>query len=254
MSKREDLERQIVEYGLTDLLDVSARIEIKTPADEWLDRFITTDPELIAMKRKVKKLSFSKINTLIIGESGVGKELIAHALHGDRKGKFVAINCGGIPDTLIESEFFGYIRGSYTGANQDREGYFEEAQNGTLFLDEIGEMPHLLQCKLLRVLQSGVIRRIGDRVDRKINCRIVAATNRKEEWLQNTTSFRQDLYYRLAGTTLKIKPLRERLDDVTLIFRHHQLNPDDFNRLGTNWTGNVRELLNVIEEHKALNE
>jgi two-component system, NtrC family, response regulator AtoC len=214
--------------------------------------------------RTIDKAAGFDTTVLIQGESGTGKELVARALHdrGRRKDRsFVAVNCGAIPDTLLESELFGHRRGAFTDASTDKPGLFEEAHEGTLFLDEIGELPLATQVKLLRVVQEGTLRRLGDTRDREVDVRVIAATVRdlKEEVDENR--FREDLYYRLNVLTIHVPPLRERKDDIALLvdFFVEKSNA----RLGTairgldarakklmlgyHWPGNVRELENVIE-------
>jgi transcriptional regulator with GAF, ATPase, and Fis domain len=201
---------------------------------------------------------------LILGESGTGKELIASALHERslrRKGPLVRVNCGSIPAELFESEFFGHARGSFTGALRDRDGRFQLADGGTLFLDEIGEIPLALQAKLLRVLQDGQFERIGEEKTRKVNVRVVAATNRDLAGQAESGGFRRDLYYRLNVFPIKLPALRERKEDIPPLAAHFirlscarlnrapiELTQDDLNSLlSYDWPGNVRELQNVIE-------
>ncbi|MBF88357.1 MAG: sigma-54-dependent Fis family transcriptional regulator [Candidatus Marinimicrobia bacterium] len=204
------------------------------------------------------------ISVLIFGESGTGKELIAQAIHkqSNRNRKpLVTVNCGAIPEGLIESELFGYKKGAFTGANEDRKGYFEEANYGTLFLDEIGEMPLSTQVKLLRVLESGEYMRVGDPKTRNVDIRIIAATNKNlsEESIKGT--FRKDLFYRLRTVSVKVPPLRKRLDDLDLLVERFALifsKTNDFIFRGFSadairmmkqydWPGNIRELRNFVE-------
>ncbi len=212
----------------------------------------------------VKKLSTVKSNVLIVGESGTGKELFARAIHYNgitREKAFVAVNCGAIPDTLIESELFGYRRGAFTGAMRDKVGYFEAANNGTLFLDEISTLPVGVQASLLRVLEERTVTPVGDTHPRPINVRIIAASNQDPEKLVADNQFREDLLYRLNVVRLELPPLRARREDIPLLV-HHFL--DKYTRemnkkvpgltngamramLNHNWRGNVRELENVIE-------
>lgn len=222
---------------------------------------------------RVKKLcaSVAKSNSTILlrGESGTGKELFAKAIQNlsDRKNKnFVTINCAALPDNLIESELFGYEKGSFTGANATgKEGLFKEAHEGTLFLDEIGELSMVLQAKLLRVLQEGVIRKIGSTKEEKVDVRIIAATNRNLEEMIKKEEFREDLYYRLNVIPIYIPPLRDRLEDIPSLvtFFIDKLNKRLNKKISGaeltfinalmeyNWPGNVRELQNVIE--RAMN-
>ena len=221
--------------------------------------------------KTIAKIADYKTTVLISGESGVGKELVARALHkrGARKtAPFVAINCGAIPENLLESELFGHRRGAFTDASADKRGLFEEADGGTLFLDEIGELPLSLQVKLLRVLQDETIRRLGDTRDLKVDVRIVAATHRDLSADVKAGRFREDLYYRLNVLALHVPPLRERKEDVQLLIDHFLARNNA--RLGTDirgvdpegrrlmleyaWPGNVRELENTIERAMVLAE
>ena len=208
---------------------------------------------------------------LITGESGTGKELVARALHrrGPRAQKpFVAVNCGAIPESLHESELFGHKRGAFTDASSDKTGLFEAAHEGTLFLDEIGELPLALQVKLLRVLQEGTFRKVGETKDKKVDVRVVAATVRDLEEEVREGGFREDLYYRLHVLPIEVPPLRARKDDVLLLVDHFIARNNV--RLGTKtrgiddaarklllaypWPGNVRELENVLERAMVLAE
>ena len=205
-----------------------------------------------------------KITVLILGDSGTGKELIAQGIHygGMRAaGPLVSVNCGGIPESLLESELFGYKKGAFTGADRDKKGLFQEAERGTIFLDEIGELPLSLQVKLLRVLQENEVRPVGDSKSLQIDVRFIAATSKKLEEEVKKGSFREDLYYRLNVMTVKIPPLRERTEDIPLLCKHFigrfneilakdisGLAPDAMSRLlEYHWPGNVRQLENVIE-------
>jgi two-component system, NtrC family, response regulator AtoC len=206
---------------------------------------------------------------LIQGESGTGKELVARAIHfrGARAGRpFIAINCAALPEALLESELFGYAKGAFTGAATERKGLFEEADGGTLLLDEIGDMPLLLQGKLLRVLQEGEIRRVGGASMRRVDVRILASTNRNLQDLIVEEKFRRDLFYRLNVIPLVIPPLRERVDDIVPLCRHflglygkklgraaQSLSPEAIHLVERHtWPGNVRELENVIERAVTL--
>jgi two-component system response regulator AtoC len=217
--------------------------------------------EIFAQIRKVTDL---KTTVLILGESGTGKELVARAIHssGVRARKpFVAVNCGAIPENLLESELFGHVRGAFTDASGDKTGLFEQADGGTLFLDEIGEMPLSLQVKLLRVLQEEEIRRVGASVSRKINVRVVSATSRDLESDVRLGRFREDLFFRLNVFCISLPPLRERAEDIPQLVNCFagkystdkntapvRCSPDAMRRLlGYSWPGNIRELENVIE-------
>ncbi len=214
--------------------------------------------------RTIEKAAAYTTTVLIQGESGVGKELVARALHqhGPRADKpFIAVNCGAIPEALLESELFGHKRGAFTDASSNKPGLFEEAHTGTLFLDEIGELPLGTQVKLLRVLQEGTLRRLGETKDRQVDVRVVAATVRVLKDEVDGGRFREDLYYRLNVLPLTVPPLRHRKDDIGLLIDHFIERTDQ--RLGTKtrgmdpkalklmlayqWPGNVRELENVLE-------
>lgn len=217
----------------------------------------------------IHKVAGNKTNILVIGESGTGKELVARMIHdaGPMKGKaFVPVNCGAIPETLIESEMFGHKKGSFTGAISDKVGLFEAASGGTLFLDEVGELPLSMQVKMLRSLQEKTIRRVGANEDIKVDVRIIAATNRDLEAGVKAGTFREDLYYRLNVILLKTPPLRERHGDVEILamaflkkFADRQkkeldgFSPEVLEIFRTHsWPGNVRELENTVERAVTL--
>lgn len=251
--KQKTMEEELREAGLLDLAkEINLPID-SSPLENSYNSLITNDEDTIKAKDKAKKLSsFPKINVLIIGDTGTGKELIARIIHGNSKGRFIGINTAGIPDGLLESEFFGSVTGAFTGAT-NRIGLIEEAENGTLFLDEIGDMPRLLQAKLLRAIQEKEIRAVGSNKSKPFNCRIISATNRKvDELCNNHHGFRTDLYYRLAGSIIELKPLNERGDDWIKILRTQGINLNDYPK-DKIWNGNIRELLNWANEYKALN-
>ncbi|MBL1215253.1 MAG: sigma-54-dependent Fis family transcriptional regulator [Ignavibacteriae bacterium] len=212
----------------------------------------------------------SDISVLIYGESGVGKEVFAKAVHGCGKRadkKLVSVNCGAIPEGILESELFGHEKGSFTGAVDSRKGYFEIADGGTLFLDEIGEMPLTTQVKLLRVLETKEFMRIGSETVTKVDVRIIAASNKDLQHEVDAKRFRNDLYFRLKAVSLNIPPLRERKEDVVALIFHFlqlysksnnipepEITPEALNLLTEyNWPGNIRELKNAIETSIALN-
>jgi two-component system response regulator HydG len=219
----------------------------------------------------VSQIAETECTVLIQGESGTGKEMIAKAIHERshrRSRPLVAINCGALPENLLESELFGHVRGSFTGAIKDRKGLFQEAEGGTLFLDEIGDISPALQVKLLRVLQEGEIRRIGDNQSTKVNVRILAATNKDLEQEVVCGRFREDLFYRLNVIPIQVPALRNRKDDIPDLVSHFTLqfaermkksqldwSVDALRRLQEyNWPGNVRELENFIERLTALSQ
>jgi transcriptional regulator with GAF, ATPase, and Fis domain len=223
--------------------------------------------DLVDITMQVAK---SDISVLLYGESGVGKEIFAKALHGysNRKDKpLVSVNCGAIPEGLIESELFGHKRGSFTGAVESRKGYFEMADDGTLFLDEIGELPLSTQVKLLRAIETREFMKIGDETVTRVNVRIIAATNKDLQNLVDTRHFREDLYFRLKAVTLSLPPLRKRkadIEELSLFFirnyaEANRINPPELSDEALNilinypWPGNIRELKNTIETAIALN-
>ncbi|MDI3283420.1 sigma-54 dependent transcriptional regulator [Polyangium sp. 15x6] len=239
--------------------------------ESTFEEILAKSESMQAIFKTITKIADYKTTVLVTGESGVGKELVARALHrrsSRRGGPFVAVNCGAIPENLLESELFGYRRGAFTDATTDRVGLFEQANHGTLLLDEIGELPLSLQVKLLRVLQEETIRRLGDSKDIKIDVRIIAATHRDLSAETQAGRFREDLFYRINVLPIGIPPLRERREDVPLLVEHF-MNRNNA-RFGTNiralspearrllleygWPGNVRELENTIERAMVLAE
>ncbi|MGD0525502.1 MAG: sigma-54 dependent transcriptional regulator [Polyangiaceae bacterium] len=239
--------------------------------ENQFESILAKSPEMVAIFKTVSKIADYKTTVLITGESGTGKELVARAIHARSSRKaapFVAINCGAIPENLLESELFGHKKGAFTDANADRRGLFEEATGGTLFLDEIGELPLSLQVKLLRVLQEEHIRRLGDTKDVQVDVRIIAATHRDLTADVKAGRFREDLFYRIHVLSIHIPPLRNRREDVSLLIDHFVARNNA--RLGTSirgvstesrkllleysWPGNVRELENTIERAMVLAE
>lgn len=238
---------------------------------EGFGRMLVHSPAMRQLAKTVRKVAKFETTVLVLGESGVGKELVSRALHelGPRaSGPFVAVNCGAIPEGLIESELFGHAKGAFTDASTDKPGLFEAAARGTLFLDEVGELPISTQVKLLRALQEREIRRVGENRDRAIDVRVVAATSRPLEQMVEDGEFRQDLYYRLAVMPLRIPPLRQRREDILVLAEHFLTAINE--RLGTSvegldaeaqrimlaydWPGNVRELENTLEHAAVLAE
>jgi len=213
---------------------------------------------------QIRNAAGSEAPVLVSGESGTGKNLVAQAIHGlsrRKEGPFVALNCGSLNDYLLESELFGHKKGSFTGAMSDRMGRFEAAHNGSIFLDEIGDMPKVMQVKLLRVLEEKVVERVGDHRPVPVNVRLISATNKDLNSLVNSEVFREDLLYRINSILIKVPPLRERAEDIPVITFHYlkkisHINNKDIRRISpdaldiiTNyrWPGNVRQLINTIE-------
>jgi two-component system, NtrC family, response regulator AtoC len=234
-------------------------------------RMVAKSNAMQAVFALATKVAQYNTTVLITGESGTGKELVACAIHqsGPRKQyPLVAVNCGSIPENLLESELFGYVKGAFTGADGSKKGLFEEAHKGTIFLDEIGEMPLNLQVKLLRVLQENEIRPVGSAQSRKIDVRVIAATSRNLQQMVAVGDFREDLFYRLNVLPVEVPPLRNRSEDIPLLCQHfiQQLNETLQRRvkgiapaamvslLQHSWPGNVRELENAIERAMVLSE
>ncbi|HCX00366.1 MAG TPA: two-component system response regulator GlrR [Pantoea sp.] len=237
--------------------------------DRWREAIVTRSPTMLRLLEQAHMVAQSDVSVLINGQSGSGKEVLAQAIHAasPRADKpFIAINCGALPEQLLESELFGHARGAFTGAVSAREGLFQAAEGGTLFLDEIGDMPPSLQVKLLRVLQERKIRPLGSNHDININVRIISATHRDLPKAMEKKEFREDLFYRLNVVNLKLPALHERTEDIPLLASHllrqaadrhkpfvRSFSVDAMKRLMTaSWPGNVRQLVNVIEQCVAL--
>ncbi len=250
---------------------IDEALEQSAPAtdDSWRNAIVTRSPLMLRLLEQARMVAQSDVSVLINGQSGTGKEIFAQAIHNasPRSNKpFVAINCGALPEQLLESELFGHARGAFTGAVSNREGLFRAAEGGTLFLDEIGDMPAPLQVKLLRVLQERKVRPLGSNRDIDIDVRIISATHRDLPKAMARGEFREDLYYRLNVVSLKIPALAERTEDIPLLANHmlrqsaqrhkpfvRAFSTDAMKRLMTaSWPGNVRQLVNVIEQCVAL--
>lgn len=241
-----DMYQKVVTSGAIDI----PRIKFHLAKEE----FKTLNKDTLIVKEHAILLSKRQEPVLIVGETGTGKELIARILHGDRKGEFVAVNTCAVTDTLFESELFGHVRGSFTGADRDRDGLIKQTESihgdqGTLFLDEIGDIPMGLQSKLLRVLQNRVYRRVGSNKEEPVRCRVIAATNQDVLLLIKEGKFRLDLYERLNVFRLDIKPLRDRVEDIKL---HWPSCPELV--LGNPLRGNVRQLLNMKLRHEVFGQ
>jgi transcriptional regulator with PAS, ATPase and Fis domain len=237
-----------------------------TRRSQWaLETFgmVTRSEGILEMLEDIARVAVSDLPVLVLGESGTGKELVAHGVHrlSGRVGEFLAINSSAVPESMLESEFFGHLKGAFTNALADKVGLFEAAHEGTIFLDEIGEMSVDLQAKLLRYLETGVMRRVGSTRDLSTNVRVVAATNRSREDLQRGVGFRSDLYYRLAHAVYTLPPLRQRGDDVDLLISHllaqfnaaaqRDVRLTDAARARLTeygWPGNIRQLRAVLQK------
>ncbi|EKI0253732.1 MULTISPECIES: two-component system response regulator GlrR [Enterobacteriaceae] len=250
---------------------IDSALEHAAPAGDeaWRESIVTRSPIMLRLLEQARMVAQSDVSVLINGQSGTGKEILAQAIHNASprsKNAFIAINCGALPEQLLESELFGHARGAFTGAVSSREGLFQAAEGGTLFLDEIGDMPAPLQVKLLRVLQERKVRPLGSNRDIDINVRIISATHRDLPKVMARNEFREDLYYRLNVVNLKIPALAERAEDIPLLANHllrqaadrhkpfvRAFSTDAMKRLMTaSWPGNVRQLVNVIEQCVAL--
>ncbi|MFA6471357.1 MAG: sigma-54 dependent transcriptional regulator [Candidatus Latescibacterota bacterium] len=238
----------------------------KTPA---LNMMIGTSKEIVALKELIRKVGATESTALITGESGTGKEIAARALHENSPragGPFIAINCGAIPSELLESELFGHVKGSFTGAVKDKIGLMEMADSGTFFLDEVGNTIPSTQMKILRAIQEKEVMPVGGNTPRKVDIRLIAATNENLDEAIIHGKFRKDLYYRLNVININIPPLRERKEDIELLFMHFLASKDKSGKVISNgverqlidilrdytWPGNIRELENVVERMIAL--
>lgn len=234
-----------------------------------LDNILGQSPKMRAIFELIQTIAPQSSRVLITGESGTGKELVARAIHENSQraqAPFITINCGAFPETLLESELFGYMKGAFTGANENRQGLFQAAHGGTLFMDEIGNMSLTMQVKLYRVLQEGKVRPLGSNEEIDVDVRVIAATNKEFEKEIAEGRFREDLYYRLSVIPIQLPPLRERREDIPLLARHFLegfrksmekpvagISPETLRRLEAyDWPGNVRELENTMERAVAL--
>lgn len=254
----------VLRLGKTTLVAVGAA-QVRIRARE---RLVGVCPAFQRTMDVALRAAVSDCSVLIVGETGTGKELFARLVHEASKrhdAPFVAVNCGAIPSQLIESELFGHVKGSFTGAVSDRDGVFVQADRGTLFLDELGELPRVQQPALLRVLESRRVKRIGDRVEREVDVRIVAATNRLELG-GDSSPLREDLYHRIATVIVEIPPLRRRVEDLPLLIDHfsrelvpdfgpRHISPETLDTLSEYfWPGNVRELRHAVQRATALSQ
>jgi two-component system response regulator HydG len=245
--------------------------ELKERLDEkfGFGNIIGQSAPVIRILETVRRVARSDLSVLILGESGTGKELLANAIHQNSERaekRFVAINCAGLSESLLEDELFGHVKGAYTGAAADRPGRFEHADGGTLFLDEVGDMPLAMQAKLLRVLENGEVVRVGSNEPKRVNVRILSATNSDLAEKVKAKEFREDLYFRIKGATIEIPPLRQRRDDIPMLIDHFLQRANDAHDRGIKgitpdarrvlmsypWPGNVRQLRNVVENMAVL--
>jgi two-component system response regulator AtoC len=247
------------------------RLRKEVRADARFGELVVGSPAMRKALEIVQKVAPHDSPVLITGASGTGKELIARMLHRESNradAAFVPVNCGGVPEQLLESEFFGFVKGAFTGADRDKPGLFEAADGGTLFLDEVGELPGALQVKLLRALQEGEVRRVGSTETKRVDVRVISATNQDLEAAVESGEFRKDLYYRLAVVPVHLPPLRSRREEIPQLTKHllerharrlhvdiDAIVPEAMEILLTySWPGNIRELENVIERALVLTD
>ncbi|WP_455425414.1 two-component system response regulator GlrR [Dryocola sp. LX212] len=263
------LTKPVDKDALYKAIDDALEHTVAAGDDMWRETIVTRSPNMLRLLEQARMVAQSDVSLLINGQSGTGKEILAQAIHNASprgKNAFIAINCGALPEQLLESELFGHARGAFTGAVSSREGLFQAAEGGTLFLDEIGDMRIPLQVKLLRVLQERKVRPLGSNRDLDINVRIISATHRDLPKAMERGEFREDLFYRLNVVNLKIPALHERAEDIPLLANHllrqsadrhkpfvRSFSTDAMKRLmAASWPGNVRQLVNVIEQCVAL--
>lgn len=255
--------------ALYKAIDEALELVTTVSDEEWSKDIVTRSPQMLRLLEQAKLVAQSDVSVLINGQSGTGKEVLAQAIHRASprvKKPFIAINCGALPEQLLESELFGHAKGAFTGAVSSREGLFQAAEGGTLFLDEIGDMPMPLQVKLLRVLQERKVRPLGSNRDIDIDVRILSATHRDLPKAMERNEFREDLFYRLNVVSLRIPTLSERAEDIPVLANHllresakrHKPFVRSFSTdamkclMAASWPGNVRQLVNVIEQCVAL--
>jgi DNA-binding NtrC family response regulator len=261
-----DVLRTLCEHAIQT---VSLRSENETLQERLDEQFgfegiVGASAGLRALVQQMRQVAPTTIPVLITGESGTGKELVAQAIHNNSrraKARFVPLNCAGLSDSILEDELFGHVRGAFTGADRDRQGRFEYADGGTLFLDEVGDMPLVMQAKLLRVLESGEMVRVGSNEARHVDVRLISATHQDLDELVKQGRFREDLYFRIKGSRLHLPALRERREDIPLLLQHYvrvcaeklgkgaPTLAEDTQRLLVqhDWPGNVRQLINVVQ-------
>ncbi len=261
-----DVFRTLTQHAIQTVMlrDQNKHLRLRLDESYGFEGIIGSSQAIRRVIAAMRQIAPSNIPVLITGESGVGKELVAQAIHNNSRRAnrhFVPLNCAGLSESILEDELFGHVRGAFTGADRDRQGRFEYADGGTLFLDEVGDMPVVMQAKLLRVLESGEVVRLGANDTRHVDVRLISATNRPLDKLADENQFRQDLYFRIKGAQIHLPSLRERREDIPLLTRHFaqhyaqqmdkpvpQLNQDAQTLLMRyDWPGNVRQLMNVIQ-------
>ncbi|MCC7193420.1 MAG: sigma-54-dependent Fis family transcriptional regulator [Phycisphaeraceae bacterium] len=266
-----DVFRTLTQHAIQAVMLRAQNTHLRERIDETygFEGIIGSSPAIRRLITTMRQIAPSTIPVLITGESGTGKELVAQAIHNNSKRArhhFVAINCAGLSESILEDELFGHVKGAFTGADRDRQGRFEYANGGTLFLDEVGDMPPLMQAKLLRVLESGEVVRLGSNEPRHVDVRLLSATNRNLDEMVKQHQFREDLYFRIKGVNLHLPALRERREDIPVLARHfvHKFAAQ-FDRpaidlteetqtalMSFDWPGNVRQLINVLQNMIAI--
>lgn len=261
-----DVFRQLTEHAIQAVMLRAQNASLRERLDEayGFEGIIGTSHAIRQVIVTLRQIAPSNIPVLITGESGTGKELVAQAIHNNSKrakNHFVPLNCAGLTESILEDELFGHVRGAFTGAERERQGRFEYADHGTLFLDEVGDMPLVMQAKLLRVLESGEVVRLGSNDTRHVDVRLISATNRDLGELAKTGEFREDLFFRIKGVEVRLPSLRERREDIPLLTRHftekfaHQADKptptvaEDTQSIlmRYDWPGNVRQLINAVQ-------
>jgi len=261
-----DVFRTLCTNALKTVFLRAQNTELRERLDEQygFEGILGTSPAIRQLINRLRQIAPSDIPVLITGESGTGKELVAQAIHNNSKRakkQFVPLNCAGLSESILEDELFGHVRGAFTGAEKDRQGRFEYADGGTLFLDEVGDMPKAMQAKLLRVLESGEVVRLGSNEVRHVKVRLISATNHSLSQLVKDGEFREDLYFRIKGVELSIPPLRDRREDIPVLFKHYAAKfAKEMDRptptvaedvmmtlMRFDWPGNVRQLINVAQ-------
>jgi len=268
-----DIFRKIIQHALqaVGLRNQNRNLRERLSEDFSIDGIIGNSAGIRGVISTLRRVAPSDIRVLITGESGTGKELVAQAIHNHSrrvKKHFVPLNCAGMQESILEDELFGHVRGAFTGADKDRQGRFEYADGGTLFLDELGDMPLVMQAKLLRVLESGEVVRLGSNEPKKVDVRLVSATNRDLADMVKKGTFREDLYYRVKTVEIRLPALRERPEDIPLLVQHfsHKFSAQ-FNRtpptlaedaqltlMRYGWPGNIRQLMNVVQNMIVVTE